>query len=113
LLGYRIYNKQETDPTSKFEDGSVLEEFTGEQLDYLGRVEHDRWVSERQKSGWQSSSSGVRETGAENKKTPFFVAYEDLEQKWKDVDKAMVACVPEILKKEGYVIRKVQGQDED
>ncbi|KAF3217499.1 hypothetical protein TWF192_003470 [Orbilia oligospora] len=70
-----------------------VKKFTPEQLEYLGEVEHDRWVSERIKSGWQAA--GKRDSSAQ--KTPFFTPYAELEQKWKDVDKFMVEGIFEIL----------------
>ncbi|KAF3092992.1 hypothetical protein TWF102_009880 [Orbilia oligospora] len=94
LTGYQM--SQANDETK---DGlQPIEKFTPEQLEYLGEVEHDRWVSERIKSGWQAA--GKRDSSAQ--KTPFFTPYAELEQKWKDVDKFMVEGIFEILGLAGY-----------
>ncbi|KAF3175200.1 hypothetical protein TWF225_000909 [Orbilia oligospora] len=94
LTGYQM--SKANDETK---DGlQPIEKFTPEQLEYLGEVEHDRWVSERIKSGWQAA--GKRDSSAQ--KTPFFTPYAELEQKWKDVDKFMVEGIFEILGLAGY-----------
>ncbi|KAK6342760.1 hypothetical protein TWF718_008148 [Orbilia javanica] len=90
---------------AKVDDGTtnglqLVEKFTPEQLDYLGEVEHDRWVAERIKSGWQAA--GQRDSSSQ--KTPFFTPYAELEQKWKDVDKFMVEGIFEILGLSGYKV---------
>lgn len=86
----------------------LVEKFTPDQLEYLGEVEHDRWVAERIKSGWQAA--GQRDSSAQ--KTPFFTPYTELEQKWKDVDKFMVEGIFEILGLSGYrVFKRNSGTD--
>ncbi|KAK6505457.1 hypothetical protein TWF481_007358 [Arthrobotrys musiformis] len=83
-----------------------IEKFTPDQLEYLGEVEHDRWVAERIKSGWQVAE----QRDSSSRETPFFVPYVELEQKWKDVDKFMVEGVIDILGLSGYrVFRRGPG----
>ncbi|KAK6330309.1 hypothetical protein TWF730_004802 [Orbilia blumenaviensis] len=98
LLGYSMTNGGENIAVGR----ERLEKFTAEQLEYLGEVEHDRWVAERIRSGWQAS--GQRNSSTQQ--TPFFVPYAELEQKWKDVDKFMVDGIPEILGRSGYRIHR-------
>ncbi|EWC45152.1 hypothetical protein DRE_06040 [Drechslerella stenobrocha 248] len=100
LIGYSLAKADAAAAAGK----QTLDAFSEEQLEFLGEVEHDRWVAERMKSGWQAAAG--RDSTAQ--KTPFFVPYADLEQKWKDVDKDMVRCVPEVLAKAGYRIYRVK-----
>ncbi|KPM38527.1 hypothetical protein AK830_g8045 [Neonectria ditissima] len=75
-------------------------EFTPEQIDLLAEVEHDRWNSERLQNQW---GLGEREPG--KRKSPFLIPWADLEVKWQDIDRAMVAAYPSILRSlEGYAI---------
>ncbi|KAK6533051.1 hypothetical protein TWF281_007212 [Arthrobotrys megalospora] len=96
LLGYRMAKNGDAATNGL----QPIEKFTPEQLEYLGEVEHDRWVAERIRSGWEAS--GKRDSSSQ--KTPFFVPYADLEQKWKDVDKFMVEGMFEILGLTGYKV---------
>ncbi|KAK6541115.1 hypothetical protein TWF694_008488 [Orbilia ellipsospora] len=98
LIGYTMI-KEGTEKAAK---GEILEEFSEDQLEFLGEVEHNRWAAERIKSGWQASG----QRNSTTQQTPFFVPYSELEQKWKDVDKDMVKGVPELLRKSGYRIYK-------
>jgi len=106
LLGYSLHKSTKTNVSIKEKDKDhtnqhqhQIEEFNDQQLDMLSEIEHERWQSERVKNNWQA---GDRDPAA--KKTPFLVPYKDLEQKWKDVDKAMVECIPSILADVGYII---------
>ncbi|KAF3929809.1 hypothetical protein AA313_de0201202 [Arthrobotrys entomopaga] len=97
LIGYTM--AKDGDENAK---GEILEEFSEDQLEFLGEVEHNRWAAERINSGWQASG----QRNSTTQQTPFFVPYSELEQKWKDVDKDMVKGVPELLRKSGYRIYK-------
>ncbi|KAK7398625.1 hypothetical protein QQX98_011985 [Neonectria punicea] len=77
-----------------------IREFTRKQIDLLAEVEHDRWNSERLQNQW---GFGEREPG--KRKSPFLIPWADLEEKWQDIDRAMVAAYPSILRSvEDYAI---------
>ncbi|KAF7551217.1 hypothetical protein G7Z17_g5170 [Cylindrodendrum hubeiense] len=75
-------------------------EFTHDQVEILAEVEHDRWNSERLQNQW---GFGERDPG--KRKSPFLIPWDDLERKWQDIDRAMVAAYPSIMRSlDGYAI---------
>jgi hypothetical protein len=66
--------------------------FTADELDLLAEREHERWNAERLQKVWRQ---GSQETGF--KKQSFLKPWRDCDQKWKDVNRAMVECIPDIL----------------
>ncbi|KAI9787268.1 MAG: hypothetical protein M1816_007682 [Peltula sp. TS41687] len=76
-----------------------LTEFTARQLEMLAEREHERWNAEKLHKQWRT---GPRNASART--TPFLVPWRDLEEKFKDVDRAMVRCVPQLLPTQGYCI---------
>ncbi|KAH7144416.1 hypothetical protein B0J13DRAFT_555149 [Dactylonectria estremocensis] len=74
--------------------------FTDTQVEVLAEVEHDRWNSERLQNQW-----GLGEREPKKRKSPFLIPWGDLETKWQDIDRAMVAAYPSILRSlDGYAI---------
>lgn len=88
--------------TKKDKGTSNLVEFPSAELEQLSELEHERFNSERLQRHWRI---GARDS--KSRTTPFLVPWRDLEQKWRDVDSAMVKCVPEILLKAGFKIYRL------
>ncbi|KAK0673081.1 hypothetical protein QBC41DRAFT_266732 [Cercophora samala] len=78
------------------QDGRLpVKSFDNDQIDLLGKIEHDRWSAERLQNQWGTGEE--RDPG--RRKTPFLKPWEDLEENWKDVDRQLVASYPDILPK--------------
>ncbi|KAL1874773.1 hypothetical protein VTK73DRAFT_192 [Phialemonium thermophilum] len=76
-----------------------------EQIELLAEAEHDRWNSERLQKQWRL---GERER--EKRKNPFLVPWGDLDENYRDIDRAMVASYPTIV--QPYKIYRMGGLDE-
>ncbi|OCK74102.1 hypothetical protein K432DRAFT_387008 [Lepidopterella palustris CBS 459.81] len=76
--------------------------FTESELDVLAEREHERWNAERLQKQWRSPP---RE--GKDRLKPYLIPWRDLEQQWKDVDRATVECVPRILPRVGYHIYRL------
>lgn len=76
----------------KQEHRKPVTEFTCDQIDLLGEIEHDRWNVERLQKQW---SMGERDP--KKRKSPFLVPWSDLEKKWQDIDRCMVQGIPSII----------------
>jgi hypothetical protein len=66
--------------------------FTADELDLLAGREHERCNAERLQKVWRQ---GSQETSL--KKQSFLKPRRDCDQKWKDMNRAMVECIPDIL----------------
>lgn len=80
--------------------------FTPDELEKLAELEHDRWVRERQRSGWRPGPKNIAE-----KTTPYLVPWDELSEEIKDYDRNAVRILPAILAKADFRIeRKSSGQ---
>lgn len=70
----------------------TVESFTNTELDILAEREHERWNAERLQKQWRlgSQDESVR-------KQSYLIPWRDLGQDWKDVNRALVMCIPRIL----------------
>jgi hypothetical protein len=66
--------------------------FTADELDLLAGREHERCNAERLQKVWRQ---GSQETTLQ--KQSFLKPRRDCDQKWKDMNRAMVECIPDIL----------------
>ncbi|RHZ65258.1 hypothetical protein CDV55_107353 [Aspergillus turcosus] len=80
--------------------------FTARQIERLGEIEHDRWNTERLQNQWRCGE----ERNITKRSSPFLVPWSDLEQKWRDIDCAIVASYPQILP-ETYAIYPLGPKD--
>lgn len=80
-----------------------VSEFTPDEIERLGEVEHDRWNSERLQKQWHQG-----ERDPEKRTSPFLKPWQDIERKWQMVDCAMVASYPKIV--EPYSIYRTGPQ---
>jgi len=75
--------------------------FSDEQMDRLARMEHLRWMAEKERNGWVHGS--VRDNNT--KIHPDLVPWEELDEQAKEKDRNAVGVIPKILKAAGYVIQ--------
>jgi len=75
-------------------DGSraAVDSFSDKELTILAKEEHKRWTTERLQNQWHR---GKRD--AKQRTSPFLEPWEDLEQKWQNVDRRLVESYPTIL----------------
>lgn len=74
-----------------------LFEFTEEEIELMAKMEHERWVSERQRSGWRKGPKNIKK-----KRSPYLVPWEKLDEIDKDIkeeDRAPVRNLPIYLAK--------------
>jgi voltage-gated potassium channel Kch len=74
--------------------------FSADEIELLGRAEHDRWCEERTRNGWQLGP--VRDPVA--KTHPDLVAWDKLTERVKDLDREAVRAIPLFLARLGYAI---------
>ncbi|KAJ5636381.1 uncharacterized protein N7484_009694 [Penicillium longicatenatum] len=80
----------------KQEHRKPVRSFMAAQIERLGEIEHERWNTERLKNQWKRGD----ERDIAKRSSPFLVPWCDLEQKWRDIDRAIVASYPRILPEE-------------
>ena len=69
------------------------------EVEELSRQEHDRWVDERRAAGWQLGARGHR-------RSPDIVAWDDLGDDRRELDREAVRAIPEVLAAAGLVIAR-------
>jgi voltage-gated potassium channel Kch len=75
-------------------------DFRADELEVLARLEHERWVTERRRDGWQL---GPRRD-PEARTSPYLVEWEALTDDVRDLDRDAVHEMPELLRRAGYAI---------
>jgi hypothetical protein len=73
--------------------------FTDEDIERLGRAEHDRWIRERRAAGWTLGDKDVQ-----RKKTPYLVPFEDLPPHIAEFDRIVVRAIPALLASVGLQV---------
>lgn len=68
-----------------------------EQVERMAEAEHDRWMAERTRAGFTPGEP----TAADPKKSPYLVAWADLAESVRQIDRDLVAGIPEILARAG------------
>ncbi len=75
-------------------------EFTDEEVELLGRLEHDRWVRERLQAGWRFGPT----KDVDAKGSPYLVPWEERTEEIRDLDRDAVRKIPEFLAPLGYAV---------
>lgn len=79
--------------------------FTGEEIEAMAEMEHDRWNAERLRDGWKlGKTKDVR-----RKISPYLVGWADLPEDVKELDRETVRKIPEFLAKVGLEIEREYG----
>jgi RyR domain len=84
-LGYEI------GPTGDPAAGTAS--FSTEELERMARMEHERWVGERQAAGWAYGS--VKDPS--RKLSPYLVPWESLPEEIREHDRRAVRAIPRVL----------------
>jgi len=79
-------------------------DFTDDEIEILARMEHDRWVEERLRSGWQYGSARDVRT----RRSPYLVPWEELSEKIRDLDRETVHRLPRHTARTGQQIVRLQ-----
>jgi len=83
-------------------DGAEAE-FTPDEVERLAIREHERWMAEKQRTGWRHGA--VKDANA--KMHPCLVPYAELPEPEKEKDRNTVRAIPKFLAAIGYRIRRV------
>jgi len=78
-------------------------EFSPDEIEVLGRMEHDRWRKEREAGGWRP---GPQKNEA-RKESPYLISYDELSEEIKEHDRAMVRGIPAFLAEIDFAVVRV------
>lgn len=73
--------------------------FTGDEVERMAVMEHDRWVADRLASGW---TPGPRDPIAHT--TPYLVPWDELDEPTRDLDREAVRAIPDVLAEAGLAV---------
>ena len=79
---------------------------TEDEVETLAVLEHERFVAERKAAGWRP---GPRDP--DKKTTPFLVPWEELSDRVKDIDRAVVRLIPAMLTRAGAQMVRGHGDE--
>jgi hypothetical protein len=83
-------------------DAAGLFAFTPDEVEQLAEREHERWVADRRAHGWISGA----EPDPVRRVTPFMVAYHELPEEIRELDREAVRSIPALLRGIGLAIRR-------
>ena len=76
--------------------------FTGQEIQLLAKMEHDRWVLERQAAGYEYGPQ------RDDRHHPDLVAWQQLSERAKDMDVDAVRRIPPMLEQAGFQILRLR-----
>lgn len=94
LLGYELALAGECDEEDR------VRSFNDDEIEFLARVEHDRWVEERTAAGWVYGP----EKDVERKVSPYLVGWEELSDEIREYDRAPMREMIELVELAGLVV---------
>lgn len=71
---------------------TALRPFDDADVEVMARLEHDRWMAERRRSGWRPGPRDVS-----RRTTPYLVPWEELSEEVRDRDRMFVRRLPRLL----------------
>ena len=74
--------------------------FSGQDLERLARMEHERWLGVLRRSGREPAT----DLDQENMEHPALAAWEELDEDEREKDRQMVRAIPKILARAGYAV---------
>jgi hypothetical protein len=77
-------------------------DFPGSDLELLAEMEHERWMKQKLREGWEYA----QETDKSRKLSPALLPWDRLPEREKEKDRDLVRVIPKILAKAGYAIVK-------
>ncbi len=81
-------------PEGAQDPGAIVDDFTGEEVELLAKMEHQRWMAERFLQGWVYGA--VKDT--KNRISPYLVSWEKLSMDVQDYDRNIVRILPGVLR---------------
>jgi hypothetical protein len=81
-----------------------LFEFTGDEVERLAQIEHDRWTAERRAAGWKHGPK----KDIERKINPHLVSWRQLAEDAKQYNRDAVRRIPKVLAKADFAIRRTE-----
>jgi voltage-gated potassium channel Kch len=82
-------------------------EFTPEEVELLGQMEHERWVEEKLSDGWRYSPT----KDLEKKTIPYLVPWDELSEADKNKDRNQVRNLPAFLAKARFEIYRTRKKE--
>lgn len=82
--------------------------FSGEEIELLAEMEHERWVEERKREGWRFADG---EKDIDAKTTPYLVPWCDLTDEVKEWDRVFVRGLPKFVARAGFQIVRMDSID--
>ena len=83
-------------------------QLTADEIEYLALCEHDDWVAERRKNGWEFGA----EKDVDKKLSPYMVSYDALTEDVKDLDRDTIRNMEPLLRSVGLAIRRQAPESE-
>jgi hypothetical protein len=80
--------------------GTPSMKFTEAEVESLAMLEHDRWQEDRLRGGWRFGP----ERDPDKKTTPYLVAWDELTEEVRDLDRDAVRALPVFLARAGFAI---------
>lgn len=81
-------------------------EFTPEEVEVLAKMEHERFVTERQLADWRPDRNSERSDPVK-KTSPYLIDWDELEEKVKDWDRQPMREIPEIMADAGFELYRL------
>lgn len=96
LLGYELVGVRECD------EARCVRQFTEEEVEFLAREEHDRWVEERTRAGW--TYGPVKDE--DRKVSPYLVPWSELEDDIREYDRVPVREMIGLVESAGLTVAR-------
>jgi class 3 adenylate cyclase len=74
-----------------------------EQIEELAKREHDRWMAERQRQGWEFGSDHCNA----RKHDPCLIPWNELKDEDKQTDRDKISQIPKVIERAGFRVRKI------
>jgi hypothetical protein len=94
LMGFKMSSQSR-------EDGKISS-IPDDIVEKVARFEHNEWLKERLSTGWKYGVS----KNVEKKTSPYLVAYEDLSEEIKNLNRDVIRNIPELLRMIGISVYK-------
>ncbi len=82
--------------------------FTGDELDVMAQMEHERWCDERRAAGW-AFRTGAKDL--ERKTSPYLVPWDDLSEAMQEANRVAVRELPHFLADVGLQVVRLSAPD--
>jgi hypothetical protein len=89
--------------------GQEVDSFSEEEIERLAEYEHELWTKEREGNGWVLAP----EKDSAKKETPFMVAYDELTEDIKELDRDAVRNIIPLVRKIGLKVLRSIPEDQN